>query len=968
MAFSCIRGTVTNPIEELHRALAGRYAVERELGRGGMAFVFLARDIRHGRLVALKLLRPELAAAVGLERFLREIQLAARLQHPNILPLLDSGEADGSPYYAMPYVEGESLGDRLAREGQLPIEDALRITREVADALEYAHSHDVLHRDIKPENILLSGEHAVVADFGIARAISSVGEQKLTETGLAIGTPAYMSPEQASADARIDGRSDIYALGCVLYEMLAGQPPFTGPTAQAVLARHTLDPVPPLRTVRKAVAPSLEQAVMKALEKVPADRFATAAQFSEALTIGAGILHVPRRVSRWRVVAVAGATALIAAAAAVSISRSKATATLDPDLIAVAPFDVLATGQEVYREGLVDLVSSSLSGAGPLRTVSPSTVMARWSGRADPTTAAAFGRDVEAGWVIYGRVVGAGQDSVRVSATLLDVGAGNSRDVEVREAAARLDLVADSLSMRLLREVGRTRPVGAVRSAALGLSSAPALKAFLRGEQFYRRKAGDSAMAYYQRVVELDSTFAPAWRRLALVRMWEHGDSDSLVKLYRFRAGALNHGLPLLDSLKIVADSLYQALWEQARNPAWPQHHVRLFATLDEATRRYADDPEAWRQLVEALLYFPPLGTTFERALEAIDRAVAVDSGFVDAYDYATGVALALGQPDVARRYLAASILRRPPSAQTEGLRLAERLLDPRRQPSERERLIAQASAEALGTAYGVLGVWPDSTESAVRIARALVALGGSADDTTNLRLELLYRGRLKETAALSNGGYRLTPFPWFDLALLELVPPESAAARVDRFYEDGRLGLASAALPWWAQRGDTTAIQELLQRLVRRARTGSPAPWDVLQDAARARAYLALAQSDSSEALRRFLPLVDSTSCTGCSYLRWRIDRLTTARLLSAQGRQREALRFVSTTDTRGIPPLPFDVIIALERGRIAEQLDERDAALAAYGFVADVWMHADPELQPYAAEARAALQRLAGRRRRLR
>ena len=237
----------------LQAALVARYALDRELGHGGMATVYLAQDLKHGRPVAIKVLRPELAAALGAERFLREIEIAARLTHPHILPLHDSGEANGFLYYVMPYLEGESLRDRLNREPQLPVEEAVRIAREVASALSYAHSHDVVHRDIKPENILLSGGEAVVADFGIARAIVAAGTEKLTDTGLAVGTPGYMSPEQATAEAHIDGRADTYALGCVLYEMLAGHPPFLGTTAQEVLARHTLDPVPPLRTIRRAV-------------------------------------------------------------------------------------------------------------------------------------------------------------------------------------------------------------------------------------------------------------------------------------------------------------------------------------------------------------------------------------------------------------------------------------------------------------------------------------------------------------------------------------------------------------------------------------------------------------------------------------------------------------------------------------------------------------------------------------------
>ncbi|HEX9218737.1 MAG TPA: serine/threonine-protein kinase, partial [Gemmatimonadales bacterium] len=218
----------------MRAALADRYTIERELGHGGMATVYLAQDLKHHRKVAIKVLEPELAAALGPERFLREIEIAAGLNHPHILPLYDSGEAATSLYYVMPYVEGETLRDRLKREGQLPLEDAVRITREVADALSYAHSHDVVHRDIKPENILFQAAHAVVSDFGIARAITAAAGASLTATGIAIGTPGYMSPEQGAASARVDERSDIYSLGCVLYEMLAGEPPFTGPSAESI--------------------------------------------------------------------------------------------------------------------------------------------------------------------------------------------------------------------------------------------------------------------------------------------------------------------------------------------------------------------------------------------------------------------------------------------------------------------------------------------------------------------------------------------------------------------------------------------------------------------------------------------------------------------------------------------------------------------------------------------------------------
>ena len=268
----------------LQEALRTRYTLERELGRGGMATVYLARDLRHGRAVAIKVLLPDLAAELGAERFLREIAVTAALQHPHILPLHDSGEVGGLLYYVMPYVAGESLRARLARERQLPVDEAVRLATQVADALDHAHRHGVVHRDVKPENVLLGeGGHAFVADFGIARAVQQAAGATLTRSGVSLGTPQYMSPEQVSAERELDARSDVWALGCVLYEMLAGQPPFVAATAQGVAARVMTEDPPPLGTVRRTVPAHVEQAVRTALEKAPADRFASAAQFASAL-------------------------------------------------------------------------------------------------------------------------------------------------------------------------------------------------------------------------------------------------------------------------------------------------------------------------------------------------------------------------------------------------------------------------------------------------------------------------------------------------------------------------------------------------------------------------------------------------------------------------------------------------------------------------------------------------------------
>src|SRR5437899_4672661 len=300
-----------------------------------MATVYLAADLKHHRPVAIKVLKPELAAALGPDRFLREIETAARLNHPHSLALHDSGEADEFLYYVMPYVEGATLRERLAREGQLPLAEALRITRDVASALSYAHGHGVVHRDIKPENILLSGGEAVVADFGIARAITAAAAGTLTETGIAIGTPGYMSPEQATESERLDGRSDIYSLGCMLYEMLAGEPPYTGANARSVIAKQLTDPVPSVRRLRDTIPPAIDGAVSKALAKAPADRFVTVAQFAEALTPSV-TGPVRLRLTARRILAAGAVTAAVGALVVTVIRwRAGVGPVLDPNIVAV---------------------------------------------------------------------------------------------------------------------------------------------------------------------------------------------------------------------------------------------------------------------------------------------------------------------------------------------------------------------------------------------------------------------------------------------------------------------------------------------------------------------------------------------------------------------------------------------------------------------------------------------------------
>jgi len=456
---------VPDLLESLREALADRYAVERELGRGGMATVFLAEDRKHHRSVAIKVLHAELTAALGAGRFLREIEIAARLQHPHILPLYDSGAAAGFLYYVMPYVEGESLRDRLTREKQLPQDDALRIATEVAGALAYAHSRGVVHRDIKPENIMLSGGTAVVADFGIAHAVTAAGDrQHLTQTGTVIGTPAYMSPEQATGSTEIDGRSDQYSLACVVYEMLVGEPPFTGPTAQAVIARHSLDMVSPPSIVRSTIPDAVEAAILRALAKLPVDRYATTALFAEALNAPSAATGAVRRATLerglarpqskwWRVVPVAAAVAVVGGYLVVRSlgpARVASGGGLDPRHVAVLYFadDSKDHTLGYLADGLTEALIEELRPVPSLTVISRNGV-APYSDPGVPPDSVA--RALKVGTIVRGDVeLAGGGRGFRVFVRLIDGASGaDFKRASFEQPAGAVLAIRDSLAQRV---------------------------------------------------------------------------------------------------------------------------------------------------------------------------------------------------------------------------------------------------------------------------------------------------------------------------------------------------------------------------------------------------------------------------------------------------------------------------------------------------------------------------------------
>ena len=510
----------TTDLERVRTALVGRFTVERELGQGGMALVYLARDVRHDRLVAVKVLRPDIAAALGATRFLREIQIAARLAHPHIVPLYDSGDAGGLLYYVMPFVEGESLRSRISRDQRLSVEDAMRISGEVADALCYAHGQGVVHRDIKPENILLQAGRAVVTDFGIARAVDAAsntgpGLTTLTATGVVLGTPLYMSPEQVVGE-QIDGRTDIYALGCVMFEMLTGKPPYSGSSAQAVLARHTIDPIPSVRKSRPDVPVAIERTIAKALAKAPADRFASAADLRDTLT---GAAPAPPRTEGWRptrgfAITVA-ATLVLAVALWTVFHRSAAAADRS---VAVLPFENLGNGadDQYFADGITAELINALGRVPGLRVPGRTSAFALRRENLDSKT---IGSRLNATMLLEGSAQRAG-DKLRVTAELIDAVTGDVlwSDVYRRDVKDILD-VEDEISRAIVAALQVHLAGGARRLVEHGTENSEAHDLYLKGLYFLNHRAGGPAalqrsIAFLKQALALDSNYAQAWAGL----------------------------------------------------------------------------------------------------------------------------------------------------------------------------------------------------------------------------------------------------------------------------------------------------------------------------------------------------------------------------------------------------------------------------------------------------------------------
>jgi len=629
----------------LSSGLAGRYALERELGQGGMAVVFLALDLRHDRKVALKILRPEISVEVGAERFLREIKLAAGLNHPHILPVYDSGQSDGLLFYVMPNMEGRSLRERLEAEKQLPLEEALRITREVAGALDYAHRNKVIHRDIKPENILFQEGNAMVADFGIGKALS--GTATMTQTGLAIGTPAYMSPEQASGEHEIDGRSDIYSLGCVLFEMLTGEVPFTGPTAQAIMSKRFLSPVPHVKAVRD-VPEGIDVLVTKSLARNQVDRFATAAQFADAIRV-----HTTGSVPRTTPTEAQRPAPAVKAIAVLPLLNMSA----DPE-------------NEYFSDGMTEEIIGALSKVPGLQVASRTSC---FSFKGKEVDIKQVGEKLGVGSVLTGSVRKIG-NRIRITAQLVNAETGyhlwsETYDRQIEDVFAVQDelsrAIVDALKLKLTGENELVAPTKNIEAYNL----------YLKGRFFFNRftEAGlRKSLDFFQHVLLQEPGYARAYAGMAdcwcgLADDWVAPD-DAYPRAKAAAQRALQHDPELAEAMTSLGKVLCWYEWDftgaeqQLRravqiNPNYGEAHWTFGSTLpavgkigeavDEMRQALTLDPlypQYSRWLGRFLLY----AEDYDAAIAQSHKTLELNADYFQAYLDIGSACLAQGRPEQA--------------------------------------------------------------------------------------------------------------------------------------------------------------------------------------------------------------------------------------------------------------------------------------------------------------------------------
>ncbi len=903
--------------EKLSGLLVNRYRIEREIGEGGMATVYLAHDLTRDVRVAVKAPKPELVMQLGPDRFAREIQISTKLQHPHIVPVLDSGMVNGVPFYVMPFIDGETLEARLTRTGPLPVDDAIAIACEVLDGLIYAHKLGFVHRDVKPSNVLLSNGHALLADFGIARAVERTDNRKLTESGFALGTAEYMSPEQAAGDTQLDGRSDIYSLACVLYEMLAGAPPFTAATARAVMARHFVDPVPSIRTVRDTVPVKLEAAIITALAKTPVDRFADADVFRRALKdptlreITAATRGVDSTAARrrTRVIATAAVLLVVGAAALWSFGMAEK-APLDPNRVMVFPFVAEGTtGSRSVGEDVATIIGNALDVADPLRWIDGWSLM----DASERANIAGFSLDAarnlararRCATFVTGRLSPARGDSVVVSLTLYDV--ASAEELSSKSATGP---AADPWRQGL-RAVSEILPelIPGTRkdmSAEWKNREPGAVANFLLGEAAFRRVRMSDALGHFRKAINLDSTFAMAALRGAQAASWNHRSSEAQSMI----GVALAQPLPPRYHQFALGFSSYLA--------------GRADTAVAHLRAAIAADPDmtvAWMQLGEAYTHLlPTAGNTDSMADLAFMKARQLDTSATSVLLHPIALRLRRGDTLGAAPLLARFRAAQPDSELVAPLLIADECV---RRGAEgvnwrghavRQPLFLLLAARSLAGGGAQLGC-------AQRAFGAILTVDTAANDAADarrftallgLQASYLAQNRPDQAAAAIDSfatrwGSGASLFLLGGAFFPELLPRARAIATAD----SAQYGASYLTLPYsrrlWelgvlgARTGNATVAANVAAELRRRAVASDSAY--VRDRAASLEAFVQLARGDSAVAEQSLTALLangprseidewdEAAPLSG--------ERLTLARLLNARRAFQEAIEVASVIDS---------------------------------------------------------------------
>jgi serine/threonine-protein kinase len=959
-------------LDRLRTALAGRYAVERQLAIGGMALVFLAEDVKHRRKVAIKVLRPDLAVTLGAERFLREIEIAAGLQHPHILPLYDSGSADDLLYYVMPYVEGDTLYDRMVREA-LPTHQAVQIAVDILSALEYAHRRGVVHRDIKPANILFSasGNHAVVADFGIARAVSAAG-QGLTVTGAAMGTPGYMPPEQA-AGRETTPRTDIYAVGIVLYECLTGRR-WPAPTDLEELDWG-------------GIPSDLCQSLKRALAWSPEDRWSDATAFRDSL------MGKPPQPAAWRrnVAAIAGPILLLVFVVVAGLmlrgDGGTPTAAGTSTRIAVLPFTVRGTDEFAYLgEGMVDLLSTKLDGAGNWRSVDPRAVLsmvAREGGILDPERARPIASGFGAGLYVLGNIVEVG-GRLRLDASLYEAG---QRSEAIAHASAEggaeevLELV-DDMAAQLFAAQSATGGARLTQIAVVTTSSLPALKSYLNGVRDLRAARFPEAAAAFQDAVAADSTFALAWYQLSVAADW-------LIRadLARHAAEqAVRFGERLSERDRRLMEALYAARIGDA------EQAERLYRSI---VGTYPEDFEAWSQLGETLFHFGPrLGKSLGESREVWERVRRLDPDQSAALVHLARVDVAAGNV-AGLDSMAQKVIELVPEGDRT-LEMQALMAFTRDDPVERARvrgLLNGATDEVLSEIMWSVGSFLGDLDAAIEIARIVVGRSGAVEMQSYghgvLAHLFVAQGRWRRGMAELDALAAIDPASAIEYgALLSVIPLRPAEPRVLEGYRGRLQRLAAQAVPrsatpavWFsvhdglhphlkayllalvnAVLGDELLAESRSSEL--RALPAPPGSGSLVPDMLNAIAATVDRRAGRREAAIQhaddFQLKIWHQSATGSPFLSQSYERYLRAVLLEEAGRFDEALRWFGSFQHTNVYDLIYLAPSHIRRGEIAERMGDVEAARHHYQRAIELWGDADPELQVVVEDARERMASL--------